>query len=77
MSPRAVERDRWTDAIAAIPRGETRSFGELALLAGRPQIRDVIAFPKTTTAQDLMTDSPSAVDADQLADLGLKIIPPK
>ena len=49
----------------------------VALLAGRPQIRDVIAFPKTTTAQDLMTDSPSAVDGDQLAELGLKIIPPK
>ena len=43
------------------------------LLAGSNQIRDVIAFPKTTSATSLMDDSPSNVDAVQLNELGLKI----
>ncbi len=42
------------------------------LMAGRDSIRDVIAFPKTTSATCLMTRAPSAVDAHQLAELGLK-----
>jgi len=43
------------------------------LLAGSNQIRDVIAFPKTTSAMSLMDNCPSNVDKDQLDDLGLKI----
>ena len=42
------------------------------LMAGRDSIRDVIAFPKTTSATCLMTRAPSAVDAHQLKDLGLE-----
>ncbi len=42
------------------------------LMAGRDSIRDVIAFPKTTSATCLMTRAPSAVDAHQLAELALK-----
>ena len=42
------------------------------LMAGRDSIRDVIAFPKTTSASCLMTRAPSAVDAGQLSDLGLR-----
>ena len=42
------------------------------LMAGRQSIRDVIAFPKTTSATCLMTRAPSGVDARQLSDLGLK-----
>ena len=38
----------------------------MALLAGEKSIREVIAFPKTAKAQDLMADAPSDVDADQL-----------
>ncbi len=42
------------------------------LLSGTENIRDVIAFPKTTTAQDLMAGSPSPVDAEQLAELSVR-----
>jgi aspartyl-tRNA synthetase len=43
------------------------------LLAGEKSLREVIAFPKTTAAQDLMAESPSDVDAAQLDDLGIQI----
>jgi aspartyl-tRNA synthetase len=43
------------------------------LLAGERSIREVIAFPKTTAAQDLMADSPSAVDPAQLNELGIQV----
>jgi aspartyl-tRNA synthetase len=42
------------------------------LMAGRTSIRDVIAFPKTTSASCLMTGAPSEVDDPQLDELGLK-----
>ena len=45
----------------------------IMLLTGSNQIRDVIAFPKTTSAMSLMDNSPSQVDDEQLNDLGLKI----
>jgi aspartyl-tRNA synthetase len=45
----------------------------VALLAGEKSIREVIAFPKTTAAQDLMADSPSPVDTAQLNELGIAI----
>lgn len=43
-------------------------------LCGTENIRDVMAFPKTASAQDLMMDSPGEVDASQLGDLGIKVI---
>lgn len=43
-----------------------------ALLAGESSIREVIAFPKTTAAVDLMADAPSKVDPRQLRDLRIK-----
>jgi len=43
------------------------------LLAGEKSIREVIAFAKTTQAQDLMAESPSEVDKDQLDQLGIAL----
>jgi aspartyl-tRNA synthetase len=43
------------------------------LMAGAPSIRDVIAFPKTASATDLMTDAPSPVEPAQLAELGVAL----
>jgi aspartyl-tRNA synthetase len=48
-----------------------------ALMAGTESIRDVIAFPKTTSAQDLMTDAPSMVSAAQLKELHVQVAAPK
>jgi len=47
------------------------------LLAGSSTIRDVIAFPKTASATDLMTDAPSQVDAKQLEELGIAVVKEK
>ncbi|HET9362213.1 MAG TPA: aspartate--tRNA ligase [Vicinamibacterales bacterium] len=44
-----------------------------ALLANESSIREVIAFPKTATAVDLMSDAPSPVDDKQLRELHLQI----
>ena len=43
------------------------------LLAGTDNIRDVIAFPKTASATDLMCECPSDVDEKQLVEVGLKL----
>ena len=47
------------------------------LLAGTENIRDVIAFPKTTSAASLMDESPSRVSDSQLKELGITINKPK
>lgn len=47
------------------------------LLAGTDNIRDVIAFPKTTSASDLMMKSPSTVSKEQLEELNIEIIKTK
>jgi aspartyl-tRNA synthetase len=44
-----------------------------ALLSGESSIREVIAFPKTTNAVDLMADAPSKVDPRQLRELRLRV----
>lgn len=45
----------------------------VALFAGEKSIREVIAFPKTAKAQDLMAEAPSDVDTEQLEMLGLRL----
>ena len=45
-----------------------------AILFNEPSIREVIAFPKTGDGRDLMMDSPSEVDEEQLKELKIKII---
>jgi aspartyl-tRNA synthetase len=45
----------------------------IALMAGEASIREVIAFPKTASAIDMMCEAPAGVDPEQLDDLGLSL----
>jgi len=47
----------------------------LALMCGESNIREVIPFPKTASAVDLMCDAPATVEPEQLVDLGLQVAP--
>jgi aspartyl-tRNA synthetase len=46
------------------------------LLAGVPNIREVIAFPLNQTAQDLLMGAPAEADAARLAELHLRVVRP-
>ncbi len=46
------------------------------LFGGLDNIRDVIAFPKTQKASDLLTGAPGDVDAKQLEELGIRVVAP-
>ncbi len=48
----------------------------VALLAGETNIREVIAFPKTQSGADPLTNAPSPIDSGHLEELGLRILPP-
>ncbi len=45
------------------------------LLAGEPNIKEVIAFPKTQAAVDLMAQAPSEISPQQLAELHIRLVP--
>ena len=49
----------------------------VALLAGEENIREVIAFPKTQSGADPLTHAPTPIDAGQLDELGLRVLPAK
>jgi len=49
----------------------------VAILAGEENIREVIAFPKPQSGVDPMTHAPTSVAPEPLADLGLRLLPPK
>ncbi len=48
----------------------------VALLAGEENIREVIAFPKTQSGGDPLTNAPSPIDDRHLEELGLRVLPP-
>lgn len=45
----------------------------IMILVGTDNIRDVVAFPKTASASDLMSEAPSGVDDKQLKELGIEV----
>ena len=48
----------------------------VALMAGEPNIRQVIAFPKVASGSDPLTGAPSAVPGEQLRELGIRLLDP-
>jgi len=48
----------------------------IALLAGEPNIREVVAFPKVSSGFDPLTGAPAPVPATQLEELGIRVVTP-
>jgi aspartyl-tRNA synthetase len=77
----AVAQERFGHMLEAFEFG-TPPHGGIApgidrfcmLLAGEPNIREVIAFPKNQAARDVMADAPSPVEAQQLKELHIRVV---
>jgi aspartyl-tRNA synthetase len=79
-----VARERFGHMLEAFEFGAPPHGGIAAgldrlvmIMAGEPNIREVIAFPKNQAARDVMADSPSPAEPEQLEDLHLRIIDKK
>ena len=76
-----VARERFGHMLEAFEFG-TPPHGGIApgidrlcmILAGEPNIREVIAFPKNQAARDVMADAPSPVEPEQLKELHIRVI---
>jgi aspartyl-tRNA synthetase len=49
----------------------------VALLVGEENIREVVAFPKTQSGADPLTNAPTPIEPEILAELGLRVLPPR
>jgi aspartyl-tRNA synthetase len=79
-----VARERFGHMLEAFEFGAPPHGGIAAgldrlvmIMAGEPNIREVIAFPKNQVARDVMADSPSPAEAEQLKELHLRLIEKK
>jgi aspartyl-tRNA synthetase len=82
--PLETIRDRFGTLLGAFTYGVPPHGGiapgidrVVMMLGGTDNIRDVVAFPKTQSMSDLMLGAPSEVDATQLEELRIRVVPPQ